>query len=194
MLDIPEGQKVLLYVGRLAKEKNLETLIEAAALLIKRDKSLRLMLVGDGPHRLECKTLVRKFGIGDQVRFAGFLMRPEVEKYYSAADLFVFPSMTETQGLVVLEAMSFGLPPIAVGGGGASEGMRDGVNGFVVSNEASGFALACRELLDNQERYEEVSRSALETAKGQSPEQAVQKVLSVYRNAIELHRSMLGRS
>ncbi|PMX81813.1 glycosyltransferase family 4 protein, partial [Pseudomonas sp. GW460-C3] len=77
--------------------------------------------VGDGPFRDECERLTRQLGIGDKVKFLGFVPRENVEAYYAAADLFVFASITETQGLVVQEAMVHGIPPVAVFGGGASD-------------------------------------------------------------------------
>src|SRR5690606_39264152 len=130
-LGIPPEHKILLYVGRLAKEKNMATLFEMASLVFPQDPSLRLWLVGDGPYRTECVRMAREYGIGDRVKFVGFVPRDQVDQYYAAADLFVFASITETQGLVVQEAMTYGLPAVAVIGGGASEGIEEGVNGFV---------------------------------------------------------------
>ncbi|MEA2554494.1 MAG: 1,2-diacylglycerol 3-alpha-glucosyltransferase, partial [Fimbriimonadaceae bacterium] len=89
-LGIPPEQRILLYVGRLAKEKNMDVLFEMAAFAFRRDPTLRLWLVGDGPYREECARMVRDLGIGDRVRFVGLLPRPEVDQYYEAADLFVF--------------------------------------------------------------------------------------------------------
>jgi glycosyltransferase involved in cell wall biosynthesis len=116
-LGISPESRVMLYVGRMAPEKNLSVLIEMATLAMQSDSSLRLILVGDGPYRSECRRLVRRAGIGDRVRFEGFIARQDVDKYYAAADLFVFPSISETQGLVIQEAMMYGLPAVAVVGG-----------------------------------------------------------------------------
>ena len=123
-MGIPPDQKILLYVGRLAHEKNLFVLFEAVALAFRQDPSLRLWLVGDGPFRQACMEKVRELNMGDRVRFVGFVPREEVDRYYAASDLFVFSSITETQGLVVQEAMVHGLPAIAVAGGGASAGIK----------------------------------------------------------------------
>lgn len=188
-LGIPPEQRILLYVGRLAREKNLDTLFEAAAHLFRSDRSLRLWLVGDGPFREECRTMARSFGIGDRVRFVGFVPRDEVNRYYAAADLFVFPSMTETQGLVVLEAMNYGLPAIAVGGGGASENVESGINGFVVKNDPDEFAQACTQTLEDDSLYSRLSEGALRTARAQGPDQMVESVLGVYDRVLKRNRT-----
>lgn len=183
-LGISPEQRILLYTGRLAREKNLDTLFEAAAVLFRQDSSLRLWLVGDGPFREECRGMTRRLAIGDRVRFVGFVPRDEVNRYYAAADLFVFPSMTETQGLVVLEAMNYGLPAIAVGGGGASENIENGRNGFVVKNDPVEFAHACSDILGDDGLYARLSEGASQTARAQGPEQMIDKVLEVYGRAL----------
>jgi 1,2-diacylglycerol 3-alpha-glucosyltransferase len=97
-LDIPPDQRILLYVGRLAKEKNLETLLGMAKQVTEAEKHARIWLVGDGPYREECLQIAARHGIGDKVRFVGSVPRAEVDKFYAAADLFTFASVTETQG------------------------------------------------------------------------------------------------
>ena len=189
MLGMGHDQRILLYAGRLAREKNLDTLFEAAAILFKSDPSLRLWLVGDGPFRPECAAMARKHGIGDRVKFVGFVPREEVNRYYAAADLFVFPSMTETQGLVVLEAMNYGLPAIAVGGGGASENVLDGINGFVVKNDPQEFAGACQNTLNDDSLHAKLSEGAQRTARSQGPEQMVDSVLEVYGRVLNRNRT-----
>ncbi len=187
-LGIPLDQRVLLYVGRLAKEKNLRTLFEAAARVFERESAARLWLVGDGPYRAECHRIVRELQIGDRVRFVGFVPREEVDAYYAAADLFVFPSITETQGLVVQEAMSYGLPAVAVTGGGASEGIEPGRNGYVVKNDPETFADRILELLADDELFEAFSEEALRLQSLQGPERMCDQVLEVYG------RVLAGRS
>ena len=189
MLGMGHDQRILLYAGRLAREKNLDTLFEAAAILFKSDPSLRLWRVGDGPFRPECAAMARKHGIGDRVKFVGFVPREEVNRYYAAADLFVFPSMTETQGLVVLEAMNYGLPAIAVGGGGASENVLDGINGFVVKNDPQEFAGACQNTLNDDSLHAKLSEGAQRTARSQGPEQMVDSVLEVYGRVLNRNRT-----
>ncbi|HJP82423.1 MAG TPA: glycosyltransferase family 4 protein [Fimbriimonadaceae bacterium] len=190
-LGIPPDHKVLLYVGRLAKEKNMSTLFDMAKIALNQDASLRLWLVGDGPYRTECVRIVRELGIGDRVRFVGFVPRAEVDAYYAAADLFVFPSITETQGLVVQEAMVYGLPAVAISGGGASESIQDGVNGFVVKNDAETFAAQVLEVVRSESLLRELSDGASRSTRSANTPSMCDQVVAVYREAIADHRGLI---
>lgn len=189
-LNIPADQRIMLWVGRLAIEKNMETLFAMAEQAFDQDPNLRLWLVGDGPYRSECQTLARKHRIGDRVRFVGFVPHDEVSLYYSAADVFVFSSMTETQGLVVQEAMSHGLPAVCVGGGGASASIRDGVNGFIVKNDPKMFAGTVLRILRDDALYSGLSESAARTDRLNGTPEMCERIVAVYRRAIEGNPSM----
>lgn len=187
-LGIPPEHRVMLYVGRIAKEKNLGTLFEMAARAFAVDPSLRLWLVGDGPYRQACAEMARNLGIGDRVVFAGFVPREQVDKYYAAADLFVFSSITETQGLVVQEAMSYGLPAIAVAGGGASAGIQNGVNGFIVKNEPRQFAAQVLTVIRDEALYEQLALGAGTSVRAYTTQHMAQDVLGVYDQVLHRHR------
>jgi 1,2-diacylglycerol 3-alpha-glucosyltransferase len=188
-LGISPDSRVLLYVGRLAKEKNLHLLLEAAAMVFRKDPRARLWLVGDGPFRDECVSQVRAAGIGDRVRFVGFVPREQVAKYYSAADLFVFSSITETQGLVVQEAMMHGLPAVVVAGGGASASVADGVNGFVVKNEPRELADTIARVMENEALYVRLAEQAPRSVRDLGIPAMCEDVLAVYRQVIRERRS-----
>jgi glycosyltransferase involved in cell wall biosynthesis len=183
-LGIAPEARVLLYVGRMAPEKNLGTLIEMTRLAIQADPSVRLILVGDGPFRSECRALVRKAGIGDWVRFEGFVVRKDVDQYYAAADLFVFPSISETQGLVIQEAMMYGLPAVAVIGGGASDGIEEGVNGLIVRNDPQAFADAVLSVLHSESLAARLADGANRASRDRSVGAMTDRVLNVYDEAI----------
>lgn len=191
-LGLPPDLRAMLYVGRLAHEKNLRVLFEMAARCFAVDPSLRLWLVGDGPYRSECARMARSLGIGDRVRFVGFVPRAEVDRYYAAADLFVFPSITETQGLVVQEAMSYGLPAVAVVGGGASAGIEPGENGLVVRNDPDEFARAVLRALADEGLHASMSAAAIRSVRGHGLDEMAEGVLDVYRSAIRA-RNMEAR-
>jgi glycosyltransferase involved in cell wall biosynthesis len=184
-LGIPPEMRVLLFVGRLAKEKNLEVLFQMAARVFAGDPTLRLWLLGDGPYREACTQMVRRLGIGDRVRFLGFVPREEVDRYYAASDLFVFSSVTETQGLVVQEAMAHGLPAVVVFGGGAGESVQDGVNGLVVRNDAGAFASAVSRIMEDESLYARLSGAASRSIAENSPDLMCDRVISVYREVLE---------
>lgn len=109
-----QGHPILLSVGRLAKEKNLDFLVDAFADLLTRLPDARLVFVGDGPYRSELEHRCTDLGCRELVTFVGDLPQAQLGAYYANADCFVFSSKTETQGLVLLEAMAHGLPVIAV--------------------------------------------------------------------------------
>ena len=191
-LGLPPDLRAMLYVGRLAREKNLGVLFEMAARAFAVDASLRLWLVGDGPYRAECARAVRRLGIGDRVRFVGYVPRAEVDRYYAAGDLFVFPSITETQGLVVQEAMSYALPAVAVAGGGASAGIEPGVNGLIVRNDADDFARAVLRVFADEATHAAMSTAAARSVRGHGLDEMAEGVLEVYREAIHA-RSLEAR-
>ncbi|MBS1720379.1 MAG: glycosyltransferase [Armatimonadetes bacterium] len=192
-------QKILLYVGRLAREKNIEVLLDAAQLIFERDPDARLWLAGDGYHREPLTRHAQALKIGDRVKFLGFVPHEKIEELYAAADVFTFPSVTETQGLVVQEAMLHGLPTVAIGGGGASLAVTDGVTGYVVRNDPEDFAEHVLGLLHDEATYEQMSLAAAREGRKFGVGSMVQAVVQVYREAIDLrggvrarHESYLG--
>jgi len=150
--DRARTQATVLHVGRLAKEKDLETLVGAfVATRSRLGAAVRFVVAGDGPKAAEVRA---------QLPFAehlGFLPRPVLADLYANADLFVFPSPTETCGLVALEAMAAGVPVIASDAGGVRENLRDGLNGRMVpAGDAQGFADAIADLV-----HDKATRSAM---------------------------------
>lgn len=183
-LGIPPEQRIMIWVGRLAIEKNMETLFEMAAMAFAQDPHLRLWLVGDGPYRAECQAIARRLAIGDRVRFVGFVPHEEVSRYYSAADLFVFSSITETQGLVVQEAMTYGLPALCVAGGGAGASVENDVNGFTVRNDPREFADLVHKVLAEDELYARLAEGAIRTVRSHGATEMGARVVDVYREVI----------
>lgn len=105
-LGLRLGDRMLLYVGRLAKEKNVELVLRALAQT--GDESLKLIVAGDGPHRHELERAASEAGVLPAIRFLGAVARDELPDLYASADAFVMPSTTETQGLVLAEALAAG--------------------------------------------------------------------------------------
>jgi glycosyltransferase involved in cell wall biosynthesis len=110
-LGVAAEDRLVLYVGRLAKEKNVELALRALALA--GDESLKLIVAGDGPHRAELERAAREIGASAATRFLGAVPRDELPDLYASADAFVMPSTTETQGLVIAEALAAGAFVIA---------------------------------------------------------------------------------
>ncbi|MGH9606014.1 MAG: glycosyltransferase family 4 protein [Terracidiphilus sp.] len=162
---------LLLYVGRLSPEKEIERLLP----ILEAVPGARLALVGDGPHRpaLEhyfAHHFAHRFpkrsgphSAGAPVFTAGFLEGDELADAYASSDLFLMPSRSETLGLVVLEAMASGLPVVAARAGGIPEMIEDGVSGFLFDSEA-GAAATVQRLLASAEERDAVGRAAREHA------------------------------
>lgn len=147
---IPEDELILLFVGRIGKEKNLDYLLEAFYLVLQKNRDVALVLVGNGPEMENLQERSRELGIADKVIFTGFLEPEMVAAVYRSADIFVFPSVTETQGLVLAEAMAAGLPVVAQAAYGSLAMVKDGVTGYL-----------CRE---GKEKFAELILSLLEDA------------------------------
>lgn len=156
----------LLYVGRLSREKNLETLARAFKRLVPTRPDLGLVLVGEGPFRSELEAMLA----GAPAHFAGALRGDDLARAYASCDLFVFPSKTDTFGRVVLEAQASGLPVVVASEGGPKDAMLDGRTGVVVHNlDDERLADAIDQLTDNPARMARFSRTAREYAITRTP-------------------------
>ncbi|QZZ21365.1 glycosyltransferase [Leptothermofonsia sichuanensis E412] len=144
---------LLLYVGRLSAEKEIERIKP----VMQAIPNARLALVGDGPHR---QALEAHFA-GTPTHFVGYLQGLELASAFASADAFVFPSRTETLGLVLLEAMAAGCPVVAARSGGIPDIVEDGVNGFLFDpTDENGAIAATRRLFANPEERETLRRNA----------------------------------
>jgi 1,2-diacylglycerol 3-alpha-glucosyltransferase len=186
-LEVPEGTPLLLYVGRLAPEKNVMWLLEVFQHVHAACPNAMLAFVGEGPLETALVEQVQALGFSEFVRFPGPIPRNELDAIYAAADVFCFPSTTETQGLVVGEARAAGLPCVVVNAGGAPETVRDGEDGFIVPvGDAEAFADRVLRLLTDKALAERMRRAARRNAERYTPAQMAQRVLEVYAEARKL--------
>jgi len=176
--------KVIISAGRLAEEKNWVTLLRAFAIAQKKQPNLRLVLLGDGPQADALRQLVGELEITDRVTFAGKVPFEEVPNYLKAADLFSFASITETQGLVTLEAMASGLPVVAVDASGTKDILEDGKQGFLVENDPEALANGIVNLVENSSLTGKFKTAALRTARAYDNNRLARKMLKVYERAI----------
>lgn len=117
---------ILLYVGRLAREKDLDTLAHAFSVLSHRhNNNIHLIIAGSGPYEDRLRSIIKR-----SVTFTGYIKAKKLAEIYASSDIFVFPSVTETYGNVILEAMASGLPVVASMSGGISENLINGYNGL----------------------------------------------------------------
>jgi glycosyltransferase involved in cell wall biosynthesis len=180
-----QNETVLISVGRLAPEKNWDTLIRAFAKACEKHPDIRLVLIGDGAARQSLETLSSELGIADRVTFTGAVPFEDIPRYLKAADLFAFASVTETQGLVTIEAMAAGLPVVAVEGPGTSDIIEHGKQGFLVKNDPDALAKGINKLLSDSQRIQRFSKNALKKAKTFDVNELGKQMLSVYEQAIE---------
>ena len=181
-LGIKENEIVINYVGRLAKEKSVETLIETQANLIKQFK-VKLLIVGSGPDLDHFKQMTKKLKIEKQVIFTGAVPWEEVPYYYGISDIFATASVTETQGLTVIEAMAAGLPVVCADDEAFRDVVVDGLNGRLFKTKRQ-YKKCMEEILSNQEMLKSMKKQARITAESHSLKYYAEKILDVYNCAI----------
>lgn len=171
-------------VARLAKEKNLVFLLNCMKML--KDvwgSDFRLVLIGDGPQRSELEKRADKLGIRDEVVFAGKIPNQEIKNYCHASDLFLFSSLSETQGIVLLESMAAGTPVIALRATGTQDVVINGENGYMTDVSEEEFTSKLMDILTKKE-IDLLRQGALETARRYSSMQIAKEAVLVYAQAI----------
>ena len=187
---LPRVQKkhILLYVGRVVKEKNLDFLFPVLAEVKKTFKDTVLVFVGGGPELDNLKEKAKKTGYARDIVFAGYRSREELAYFYSVTDVFVFPSKTETQGLVTLEAMMAGVPVVAIGERGTLDVMKGDNGGFMVKEDVNEFSQRVLELLKDKELYAEKSQKAKKWASQWSLDTLTEKLVTYYEEALAIRK------
>jgi glycosyltransferase involved in cell wall biosynthesis len=180
-----DDKKIILSVGRLVAEKNFDTLIKAFAIVAKSHPEAVLALIGDGPDADSLKKLAKKLGVGKRVDFVGRIPFEQMPNHLKAADYFAFASITETQGLVTLEAMAADLPVIAVDATGTSDIVEDGKDGILTENNPDSLAAGIRRVLDDPELAQHLQAGAIAKAEEFETLHVTRKMLAVYEQAIE---------
>jgi 1,2-diacylglycerol 3-alpha-glucosyltransferase len=179
---IPAGAFVVGHVGRLAPEKNLRYLAEAVALFLKKQPAAWFLVVGSGPAEKELQDIFKRRGVADRFVMAGSNTGRNLHDLYKAMDLFAFSSKSETQGLVIAEAMSAGLPVVALRASGVREVVKPDENGFLLPDGASpaDFARQLGRLAGSEKTLKAFSRAALATAADFSRENCARQALAFY--------------
>jgi 1,2-diacylglycerol 3-alpha-glucosyltransferase len=185
--SLPDRGPVIGHLGRLVEAKNLRYLVQAASELLTRREDAVFLLVGEGD---ELESALRHFeeaGVRDRAISAGTLTGPAVADAYAAMDLFLFASHTDTQGLVLAEAMAAGAVVLALDAPGARDCVADGRSGILLPSKAppTAMAQAAEALLADPGRLEALSRGAREHALEFDEERCGTRLLAVYEEAIE---------
>lgn len=161
---IPADAPLILYVGRLAREKNLELLFGAFARVAREMPEVWLLVAGGGPGFDEARALARASGVEDRIVMPGFIPHDRLPLCYVAATVLAFSSMTDTQGLVLIEAKACGLPAVAVEAQGPTVIVRDGIDGYLTPNDPDRFAARLLELVRDPVLRVRMARAAREDA------------------------------
>ena len=179
--QILKDEKIIVFVGRLAQEKNIEFLIENHRDIVKHNKDVRLLIIGDGPDMDSYKELVHKLKLDDKVLLVGKVPYEEMPNYYQLADIFVTASKTETQGLTVIEAMAAGITPVCIKDESFEDAIIDGLNGRFFENKRD-YVKIINELIDHPEELAKYSHQARLNAESHSSKYYADRVLDIYRS------------
>lgn len=182
--NIDPSCKLLISVGRLGKEKNFSFLINSFKSILTSFPETRLVLVGDGPERDALVKMAKELGILDKLIFTGTLTKEDIVKAYNSAHIFVFASVTETQGIVIGEAKAAGLPVVAVKAFGISEMVEDGFDGFLVDLNINQFVDKVKLLLNNENIHYNLSKNAYHNAEIISSGNCTAKLINCYKEII----------
>ncbi|WP_423189867.1 glycosyltransferase family 4 protein [Alkalibacterium sp. f15] len=184
-VGIPSNDRVLICVGRLAKEKNLEEILLFFSQLNRQN--ITLLIVGDGPHRTALEERAIELGISNQVIFTGMICSQAVSSYYQLGDLFVSASNSETQGLTYIEALANGVPALCREDPCLENVIVDGVNGWKYQSFEQ-FREKLNAILDNEGLREHLSENARESVKyNYSSTEFAKNVEQIYQNTINLY-------
>ena len=192
--DIPLAQPVLLFVGRVAHEKNIEFLLDMHVALIKKHPDALLVITGEGPAEDALKASVARLGLQNKVKMIGYLDRNhELIACYKAADVFVFASKSETQGLVLLEAMAQGTPVVALAELGTKSILIEGEGVLIAKDDIHDFADKVSILLSDPLKRESVGERGSQYAKEKWGAQVLAKKVAKFYKTIITQKTSLAR-
>ena len=186
-------KRIILFAGRVAKEKNIGFLINILPNIIKKHPNIILLIAGNGPDMDFYKEEAQKKGVTDNCVFTGYFDRKDLALVYTIADIFVFPSLTDTQGLVTLEAMLSGTPVVAIGEMGTLTVMGGDNGGFMVKNDETEFTSRVLQLLDDTELHRQKSAEAKIHARAWSIEELTKTLIEIYKESISSYTDLYGK-
>ncbi|MFH1772987.1 MAG: glycosyltransferase [Patescibacteria group bacterium] len=178
--EIPINKAVLLYVGRMDKEKRVEVILHAL-LDILRTNDAHLVLAGIGEEKQKLETLSQKLGVQKSVTFTGFVPDEDLQNIYRVADIFVIAGIAELQSIVTMEAMASGLPIVAVNAMALPELVHDSKNGFLFPiDDSQALAQKVTTILSDHKLQKEMSKESLEIIKAHDMTKIIKRYESIY--------------
>lgn len=185
-LGYKKNDFVVIFIGRMAQEKNIEFIIEIAFILKKKKTNIKFLLVGDGPDKEKYQNISKKKNLEENITFAGRIPWEETPLYYHNANLFISCSKTETQGLTVIEAMASSLPSICINDPAFNMAVIDDLNGkfFETAEEA---AQIIEELQKDKKQLTVLAKQATLIGNKYSLHEFGNNIIEVYKTAIKNH-------
>ena len=176
-----DNTKVLISVGRMAPEKNLDQVLKTYEALKSTGQSFKLVMVGDGPLKEQFQ---KRY---PEIIFPGMLSQSNLAAYYASSDLFIFPSQTETFGNVTLEALASGIPVLAFDCAAARDWVQTGVNGWLVAeNNPEGFSAQAVTIFNSKDLLDQITQSTRQQVVHLDWDQIAEQVESVFWDAIRI--------
>lgn len=193
-LNIKKDDFIILYVGRLAEEKDVEFLIDNQEYFVKKNKNVKLLIVGSGPDY--DKYVKRSEKLKENIIFTGKVPYENIPYYYNIGTIFVTASTTETQGLTLIEAMSTSMPVVCIDDESFKNTVIDGLNGFTFKNKKE-YRKEIDELINNNNLVKKLGTQAKISTSEYSSKYYAERVLDVYKKTIEENKTkktFLGRT
>ncbi len=182
---IGENEILLLLVSRLTEEKNVLFLLSTVLRILNTNKKVKFLIVGDGYLKTEMKKNIADNNLLDQIFFAGLVAPKEMKNYYASADIFVYSSKSETQGMIITEAMASGLPIVAVQATGVCDLVVNNESGFLVRENKKEFINAVNKLIDSQKMRLTFGKKAKEISRQKyTAEICANQMLKIYKELI----------
>lgn len=181
--NIPDSQSTLLYVGRLDKEKRVETILSALA-TIRQTRDAHLVLAGIGKERRRLEKRAQTLGLADHITFTGFVPDADLPNLYPIADLFVITSIAELQSIATMEAMASGLPVVAADAMALPELVRDGENGYLVRGDSNELAKKILAIVSNPKRRGAMGQASLRLIRQHAIDKTVDRYEAIYRQLV----------
>lgn len=179
------NEKILVSVSRLSNEKNIDFMLDAIATIARKSSPLfKLFIIGDGHQHQRLQELIQNMGLTEKVILVGAVPPDEIVNWYQLADLFVFTSRSETQGMVILEAMSAGLPVVALRSSGIDDVIKDGFNGYKTPQHTDCWNERVVELLEHDEKRTSMGENARNFAYDYSVEHFATNIRNIYARTL----------
>ena len=183
--SIPRDHTLLLNLSRVGPEKNLPTILEAYERVLKKFPKTSLVFAGGGAFLEALKEIASSMGLGKKVFFTDVVQVEERGGYFREGDIFVHSSLSETQGLVIVDSIMVGVPVVAIRANGVKDVIEDGVSGLLTENSAEALAAGVIKLMKDKKLRAKLAKGARERAKKYTIEVTSKKLEEVYKKVLK---------